>query len=128
MTPRERAAARIVELLDSPVLRALTEPARLAVLKTLLVHGSADIATIAQHLPQDRSVISRHLKTLEDAGIVSSHREGRHVVYEIDGASFIERLERIVSEAKALTPTCCPPTPERQPSPSAARGRKRSSS
>jgi DNA-binding transcriptional ArsR family regulator len=121
VTPRERAAARIAELLDSPVLRALTEPARLAVLKTLLVHGSADIATIAEHLPQDRSVISRHLKTLEDAGVVYSHREGRRVVYEIDGASFIEGLERIVSEAKSLVPTCCPPGPERPTSPRASR-------
>lgn len=123
MTPRERAAARIVELLDSPVLRALTEPARLAVLKTLLVHGSADIATIAQHLPQDRSVISRHLKTLEDAGVVYSHREGRRVIYEIDGASFIDGLERIVTEAKALTPTCCPPSPQRVASSRARRKR-----
>jgi DNA-binding transcriptional ArsR family regulator len=109
MTPRERAAARIVELLDSPLLRALSEPARLEVLRVLLVQGTADIATIAEHLPQDRSVISRHLKTLEDAGILRSHRDGRRVVYEIDGASFVTALDRIVSEAKALAPSCCPP-------------------
>ena len=107
MTPRERAAARIVELLDSPLLRALTEPARLEVLRVLLVHGSSDIATIAEHLPQDRSVISRHLKTLEDAGILRRHREGRRVIYAIDG-SFVLQLERIVGEAKALAPACCP--------------------
>lgn len=107
MSPRERAAARIVELLDSPLLRALTEPARLEVLRVLLVHGSSDIATIAEHLPQDRSVISRHLKTLEDAGILRRHREGRRVIYGIDGG-FVLQLERIVSEAKALAPACCP--------------------
>jgi DNA-binding transcriptional ArsR family regulator len=114
MSPRERAAARIVELLDSPLLRALTEPARLEVLRVILVHGSSDIATIAEHLPQDRSVISRHLKTLEDAGILRRHREGRRVIYGIDG-SFVLQLERIVSEAKALAPACCPaPAPARR--------------
>ena len=107
MSPRERAAARIVELLDSPLLRALTEPARLEVLRVLLVQGSSDIATIAEHLPQDRSVISRHLKTLEDAGILRRHRDGRRVIYGIDGG-FVLALERIVSEAKALAPACCP--------------------
>ena len=107
MSPRERAAARIVELLDSPLLRALAEPARLEVLRVLLVHGSSDIATIAEHLPQDRSVISRHLKTLEDAGILRHQREGRRVIYGIDG-SFVIALERIVSEAKSLAPACCP--------------------
>ncbi len=110
MTPRERAATRIVELLDSPLLRALTEPARLDVLRVLLVQGAADIATIAEHLPQDRSVISRHLKTLEEAGILRRQRDGRRVVYTVDGASFITALDRIVSEAKALAPACCPPS------------------
>jgi DNA-binding transcriptional ArsR family regulator len=106
---RERAASRIVELLDSPLLRALAEPARLDVIRVLLARGSGDIGRVAEVLPQDRSVISRHLKTLQDAGIVRSHREGRHVVYEIDGARFIESLEAIVREAKALAPRCCPP-------------------
>jgi DNA-binding transcriptional ArsR family regulator len=111
MTKRERAAARIVELLDSPLLSALAEPARLDVMRVLLVHGAGDIASIATHLPQDRSVISRHLKTLQDAGIVRSHRDGRRVIYEIDGTRFIGALEGIVSEAKSLAPLCCPLRP-----------------
>lgn len=114
MTKRERAAARIVELLDSPLLRALTEPARLDVMRVLLVHGAGDIASIATHLPQDRSVISRHLKTLQDAGIVRSHRDGRRVIYEIDGASFVRTLETIVTEAKSLAPLCCAPRTARR--------------
>jgi DNA-binding transcriptional ArsR family regulator len=111
---RERAAARIVELFDTPLLRALTEPARLDVLRVLLVEGTADIAAIAERLPQDRSVISRHLKTLHDAGVVRSHRDGRRVVYEIDGARFVGALEAIVAEAKALAPVCCPPSRPRR--------------
>lgn len=113
MNARERAAARIVELLDSPLLRALAEPARLDVMRVLLVQGAGDIASIAEALPQDRSVISRHLKTLQEAGIVRRHREGRHVIYEIDGGSFIAALEAIVSEAKQLAPRCCPPRTRR---------------
>lgn len=108
MTPRERAAGRLVALLDAPLLRALTEPARLDVMRVLLVHGAADIASIAEHLPQDRSVISRHLKTLEDAAIVRGRKDGRRVVYEIDGGGFIAALDAIVAEAKSLAPLCCP--------------------
>lgn len=115
MTPRERAAGRLVALLDSPLLRALTEPARLDVMRVLLVHGAGDIASIAKHLPQDRSVISRHLKTLEDAGIVRGEKDGRRVVYEIDGTRFIAALDAIVAEAKALAPMCCPGTGGRTP-------------
>ena len=109
MTPRARAAARIVEILDSPFLRALTEPARLEVLRVLLVHGPGDIGEIANHLPQDRSVISRHLRTLQEAGIVSSRREGRRVVFQLEGAGLMGQLDGILSEARSLAPLCCPP-------------------
>jgi DNA-binding transcriptional ArsR family regulator len=109
MVSRARAAARIVELLDSPVLRALAEPARLEVLRVLLLHGPADIGAIASHLPQDRSVVSRHLKTLEDAGLVRAERDGRYRRFELDGGAFIGALERILGETRAMAAVCCPP-------------------
>ncbi len=111
MVSRARAAARIVELLDSPLLRALSEPARLEVLRVLLLHGPADIAAIASHLPQDRSVVSRHLKTLEEAGLVRAERDGRHRRFELDGPAFIAALERILGETRAMAMVCCPPPP-----------------
>lgn len=111
MVSRARAAARVIELLDSPILRALTEPARLEVLRVLLLHGPADVGGIAAHLPQDRSVVSRHLKTLEDAGLVRAERDGRHRRYEVDGPAFIGALERILGEARAMAAICCPPSP-----------------
>jgi DNA-binding transcriptional ArsR family regulator len=109
MMTRERAAARMVELLDAPFLRALTEPARLEVLRALLVKGPSDVGEIAAELPQHRSVISRHLTTLEEAGVVRSTRDGRRHVYAIDGAAFITGLERLLGETKALAAICCPP-------------------
>ena len=109
MTSRERAAAKMVEILDSAFLRALAEPARLEVLRVLLVHGPADSGAIAAQLPQDRSVISRHLKVLEDAEIVTGHRDGRHRVYAINGLGFIGTMEKILEETRALAHICCPP-------------------
>jgi len=110
MVSRERAAARIVELLDAPFLRAITEPARLEVLRVLLVKGPSDVGEIADELPQHRSVISRHLQTLEEAGIVRGVRDGRRRVYAIDGAAFIGGLERLLGETRTLAAICCPPS------------------
>ncbi len=115
MMTRERAAARMVELLDAPFLRALTEPARLAVLRVLLVRGPSDIGEIASTLPQHRSVISRHLRTLEEVGVVRGDRDGRRHVYTIDGAAFMAGLERVVRETRALAPICCPPVARKAP-------------
>jgi len=107
-SPREVASSGLVTVLDSGFLRALTEPARLDLLRVLLLHGPANIGTLAGHLPQDRSVISRHLKVLEQAGIVQGDRQGRERVYALDGPAFIGTLERILERAKALAACCCP--------------------
>lgn len=106
---KRSAAHEVAALLDTPFLRALAEPARLEVLKVLLLRGSGDVATIASELPQDRSVISRHLQTLEDAGIVRSAKEGRHRHYSLDGVSFVRRFEQLSERLRTLAPLCCPP-------------------
>jgi DNA-binding transcriptional ArsR family regulator len=105
------AAEEIAALLDTPFLRALAEPARLDVLKVLLIHGSGDVASLAAHLPQDRSVISRHLRILEEAGIVRSVRAGRHRNYQLEGGALVGRFEQLSTRVRALAAICCPPAP-----------------
>lgn len=106
---RSRSVDELAALLDSDFLRAITEPARLELLKVLLRHGPADVGAIAAHLPQDRSVISRHLQTLHDVGIVRVERDGRRRIYQLDGQAFIATFEGLLSRAKALMQVCCPP-------------------
>ncbi|MFV8751465.1 ArsR/SmtB family transcription factor [Nannocystaceae bacterium ST9] len=108
-SPARAAAEEVAALLDTPFLRALAEPARLEVLKVLLLHGAGDVASLAAHLPQDRSVVSRHLQTLEDAGIVRSTWEGRHRRYALDGNALIARFELLSTKLRSLAPLCCPP-------------------
>jgi DNA-binding transcriptional ArsR family regulator len=105
------AAEEIAVLLDTPFLRALAEPARLDLLKVLLIQRSGDVASLAAHLPQDRSVISRHLQMLEEAGIVRSVRTGRHRHYQLEGSALVARFEHLATRVKALAAICCPPTP-----------------
>ncbi|MCK4816394.1 transcriptional regulator, partial [bacterium] len=49
----------LVEALDSKMFKALTDPTRTQILKYLMLNGRSDVSTIAEHMPQDRSVISR---------------------------------------------------------------------
>jgi DNA-binding transcriptional ArsR family regulator len=69
--------------------------------------GPPDIATIAEAIPQDRSVIARHLQTLERAGVLHAQTEGRHTFYEIDGPGIASRMEKIVDLMRTLVPLCC---------------------
>ncbi len=119
------AAAEMVAMLDSAFIRALADPSRLEVLRVLLLEGSGNIGALAEHLPQDRSVISRHLKVLEDAGIVKSEWKGRERLFSLNGEHFIATLEHIAARARAQMSLCCPPPAELIPARSLKRAKKK---
>lgn len=107
---RNQAIEAAIESLDSGFFKALCEPSRVAVLKRVMQLGRADVSAIAAQLPQERSVVSRHLQILLESEIVRATKVGRQVFYEVDGAAIIGRLEGILSHTKSLTPLCCPNT------------------
>ncbi len=109
---RDKTAAELAALLDSKLFKALCEPARVELIKFLIVNGRSTVGTIAERFPQDASVISRHLAILHDAGVVSRQKEGRHVYFQLDGASVIGRIEAILDRFRAAAPLCCPASDE----------------
>jgi DNA-binding transcriptional ArsR family regulator len=108
MVTRVQAAVATFDAFNGSFLKALTEPARAALVRELLLHGRMDVGSIADKVPQDRSVVARHLQTLERAGLVRSTKEGRHTFYEIDGDGVLEQLETLTDLFKKLAPVCCP--------------------
>ena len=105
---RYEIAEELVKAIDSKLFKTLSEPVRVQILKYLILNGRADIGTIADHMPQDRSVVSRHLNLMQEAGILRSRKETRHVYYEIDGGAFIGKLEAITQQIRDCIATCCP--------------------
>ena len=105
---KNKAAEQLVEVLDSKFFKSLSEPVRTDILKFLLVNGASDIGSIAAHLPQDRSVISRHLSNMLEAGLLNSYKEGRFRFYEVPRVAFLERVENILGQIKSCMAICCP--------------------
>jgi DNA-binding transcriptional ArsR family regulator len=102
---RKEAARQCVAVFDTKFFKAPCEPARIAVLQELILLGRADIAGVADRLPQDRSVVARHLQQLADAGIVKADKEGRHVFYQFDAPAVRQRVEGILATTKLLEAT-----------------------
>ena len=99
----------LVKALDSKLFKALTDPTRVRILKFLMLRGRADIGTIADHFPQDRSVISRHLQLMGEAGLLIAEKETRHCFYSINGEKILRAFEAATSNLKACILKCCPP-------------------
>lgn len=98
----------MVKALDAKLFKVLMEPVRVELLKHLMVYGRSDISTIAEYLPQDRSVISRHLRLMAEAGLLKAEKETRHVYYSINGRAFLQLFEDIVDKIKHCMADCCP--------------------
>ena len=110
-TPRAKslAVAALADTLDSNFFKAIAEPVRQQIVLILLQEGRSNIQEVARHLFQDRSVVSRHLAFLEQAGFVFSHRVQRFTEYELNGPAIIAKLERLLLHLRTAAQLCCPP-------------------
>jgi DNA-binding transcriptional ArsR family regulator len=103
-----KIAEELVDALDSKFFKTLSEPVRVQILKFLILNGRTDIGSIAENMPQDRSVISRHLNLMQEVGILISEKENRHVFYSVDGQPFLEKLVDITEKINKCMKECCP--------------------
>ncbi|MBN8926711.1 MAG: hypothetical protein BGO51_17790 [Rhodospirillales bacterium 69-11] len=67
------------------VLRTLANPTRLRIVMHLL-QGEAAVSQIEQALGLRQPNLSQQLAELRDAGVVTSRREAKSVIYALDGA------------------------------------------
>lgn len=78
-------------------LKATADPSRLRLL-CLLAAGEATVSELVDVLEQSQPRVSRHLKILTDARLVSHFRDGQWVYYRLDPAAAItEVIDRIVA-------------------------------
>ncbi len=94
------------DVLEARLFKALCEPSRLTILAALAEAGKPlSVGAIAQGLPIDISVVSRHLAILKEAGVLAAEKRGKAVHYAV-------RYERLADTFRAIAgaiESCCPP-------------------
>jgi DNA-binding transcriptional ArsR family regulator len=96
------------------VFSALADPNRRFLVERLAERGEATPTELADELPVTRQAVTKHLASLEAAGLVHGTREGRRTVYRLDPAplgeatAWIERVgaewdERLAALARHLS-------------------------
>ncbi len=64
--------------------KALSHPARVAILQLLIKKQSCICGDIVDELPLSQSTVSQHLKELKEAGLIKGEIEGVKICYCID--------------------------------------------
>jgi DNA-binding transcriptional ArsR family regulator len=88
--------------------RALGDPTRREILR-LLRDGDLRAGDLATRFDMSWPSVSRHLKVLESAGLVSSQRRGGNIIYSLQTSV----LEDIVTELADMAGVGRPPRPQR---------------
>lgn len=81
-TPRPRTASALAEA--APVFAALGDPTRLRIVARLCRSGPASISRLTETTEVSRQAVTKHLRALEDAGLVRSDRAGRERIWELE--------------------------------------------
>lgn len=87
-----RSPAAILDALGDPMRRVIYER---------LKRRPQHVAALAQGLPITRSAVSRHLKVLKDAGLVTDDPDGRRRIYSVN-AGGLEPLARWAAGQRPL--------------------------
>jgi DNA-binding transcriptional ArsR family regulator len=77
------------------VFGALADPTRRHLVTALASHPGATATGLAAGLPISRQAVAKHLGALGGAGLVSSRRAGREILYELRPESLDEAAEWI---------------------------------
>lgn len=83
-----------------PIFAALGDATRINIVVRLSRGGPASIAGLTHGTKISRQAITKHLHTLENAGIVTSERAGREVLWSVR-AGQLERARRYLDKISA---------------------------
>ena len=83
MPPRRSAAARAIAE-SASTFAALGDETRLRLVSRLTGEGPLSITRLTEGLPITRQAVTKHLRVMEDAGLVRSAPQGRERVWQLD--------------------------------------------
>jgi DNA-binding transcriptional ArsR family regulator len=81
-------------------LRTLAHPVRLRIVE-LLSLGSVPVTELAETIGLPQAAVSQHLSLMKAHGLLSSHREGRRVFYELDHPQCATVLQCMQTQSNA---------------------------
>ena len=68
----------------SAMAKAMSHPARVAIVRLLYDRGKTDFATLARLLPLADTTVSQHLRVLREAGFIRGWTDGKRMIYRIN--------------------------------------------
>jgi predicted transcriptional regulator len=92
------------------IMKALSHPARIAIVRLLASRASCICGDIVDELPLAQATVSQHLRELKEAGIVQGTISGPKVCYCLNPEGWAH-VQRIIADLATISPysstSCC---------------------
>jgi ArsR family transcriptional regulator, cadmium/lead-responsive transcriptional repressor len=85
---------------DDELWSAIADPSRRHVLDLLVSNGEVSASWLAGRVPFSRQAVSKHLVVLERAGLIGRRKQGREVLYHVEGDR-LDQATRAMAELAA---------------------------
>lgn len=108
-------ASKIIDYTEEQILvakyaKALSHPARMAIMQLLLSKHSCICGDIVDELPISQSTVSQHLKELKEAGLIRGQIDGVSICYcinEPEWSKLTDLLGHFFEKRHVKTNSCC---------------------
>ena len=110
MGTTKTAEYSIKELNIAKYAKALSHPARIAILNLLLKKQTCICGDIVDDLPLSQSTVSQHLKELKEARLIKGNIDGASVCYCIDEKVWnkaLTQLNDLFEKINSKSVSCC---------------------
>jgi DNA-binding transcriptional ArsR family regulator len=90
--------------------KALSHPARIAILKVLAQRNECICGEIVEELPLAQSTVSQHLKELKNAGLIEGNFDGPRSCYCINWKAFEKfnaDFNSLFEKLRSVNAKCC---------------------
>ena len=85
-------------ILMAAKFRMLGDPTRLAILRALMTGGELNVGQVVEATGCNVANVSKHLKQLAEAGLVSRRKQGSFVLYRLDDP-VVEKICELVCDS-----------------------------
>jgi DNA-binding transcriptional ArsR family regulator len=102
----EKLYAGIDQTINSKFFITFFDPVRFELVNFLSSYEWLNIGEIAEHFPQDRSVISRHLDQMYQQNILIKEKRSKFIYYQLNCEYITKMFENTSSELRKLMDTC----------------------
>lgn len=88
------------------LLKCICDETRFEILEMLQKHKELCVNDFVEKIKKDQPLISHHLKTLKNCGIVKSREEGNKAIYSIANYQLEDLISNITNASKKMPGLC----------------------